>query len=79
MPGYKHHIKSLLDRIAAFILLLLLLPLGLLLVLLLGIANNGHPFFLQQRPGLYGKIFCIIKFRTMNNKRDADGSLLPDA
>jgi len=79
MPGYKHHIKPLLDRIAAFMLLLLLLPLGLLLVLLLGIANNGRPFFLQQRPGLYGKIFCIIKFRTMNNKRDADGSLLPDA
>ena len=60
-------------------LLLLLLPFGLLLVLLLGIANNGRPFFLQQRPGLYGKIFCIIKFRTMNNKRDVNGSLLPDA
>jgi len=79
MPGYKHNIKPLLDRIAAFMLLLLLLPLGLLLVLLLGIANNGRPFFLQQRPGLYGKIFCIIKFRTMNNKRDVNGSLLPDA
>jgi len=79
MPGYKHNIKPLLDKIAAFILLLLLLPLGLLLLLLLGIANNGRPFFLQQRPGLYGKVFCIIKFRTMNNKRDVNGRLLPDA
>lgn len=79
MPGYKHNIKPLLDGIAAFLLLLLLAPLGLLLVLLLGIANNGRPFFLQQRPGLYGKIFYIIKFRTMNNKRDVNGRLLPDA
>ncbi|HEU4554735.1 MAG TPA: sugar transferase, partial [Chitinophaga sp.] len=50
-----------------------------LLLLLLTLTTNGHPFFIQRRPGLHGKIFCIIKFRTMNNQRDMNGRLLPDA
>jgi lipopolysaccharide/colanic/teichoic acid biosynthesis glycosyltransferase len=43
------------------------------------IANRGEPFFFQPRPGLNGRIFRIVKFRTMNNRRDAKGELLPDA
>lgn len=42
-------------------------------------ANNGKPFFFQKRPGLNERIFEIIKFKTMNDKRDKDGKLLPDA
>lgn len=58
---------------------LLLLPLVLLITLLLLIANRGEPFFFQLRPGLRGRIFWLVKFRTMNNRKDASGQLLPDA
>jgi len=78
MHGYKNIIKPLIDRLVALVLLLLLLPVWLLLTVLLWVANNGKPFFLQQRPGLYGKIFSVIKFRTMTDQRDANGQLLPD-
>ncbi len=47
-------------------------------MLLLLIANNGKPFFLQQRPGKNEKIFTVIKFKTMNDKKDENGNLLPD-
>src|SRR5690606_31873546 len=43
------------------------------------VANNGRPFFLQPRPGKGGEVFKIIKFKTMNDKKDADGNLLSDA
>jgi lipopolysaccharide/colanic/teichoic acid biosynthesis glycosyltransferase len=43
------------------------------------LANQGKPFFIQKRPGLHGRIFKIIKFKTMNDKKDAAGTLLPDA
>jgi len=52
-----------------------LLPTGILLA----VANRGTPFFLQQRPGKHGKIFTIVKFKTMNDRRDKNGELLPDA
>lgn len=79
MHGYKHIIKPLIDRVAALILLVLLLPVWLPLMILLWIVNSGRPFFLQQRPGLNGKVFVLMKFRTMTDKRDAAGILLPDA
>jgi len=79
MHGYKHIIKPLGDRLAALILLVLLLPVWLPLMVLLWIVNGGKPFFFQQRPGLNGKVFVLMKFRTMTDKRDASGELLPDA
>lgn len=78
MHGYKHIIKPLIDKIAAILLLVVLLPVWLPLALLLWIANGGKPFFFQQRPGLNGKVFVLMKFRTMTDKRDAAGKLLPD-
>lgn len=78
MHGYKHIIKPLIDKIAAILLLVILLPVWLPLALLLWIANGGKPFFFQQRPGLNGKVFVLMKFRTMTDKRDAAGKLLPD-
>lgn len=48
-------------------------------MVLLSIANKGNPFFCQQRPGKNERIFRIIKFRTMSNKKDANGNLLPDS
>lgn len=75
---YTSLFKPLIDRTAALIAFVLLLPLFLILTLLLWIANNGKPFFFQSRPGLHEKIFKVIKFKTMNDKHGADGKLLPD-
>ena len=76
---YKLFLKPLFDFIVALIGLLILSPIFLLVMLGLTIANNGKPFFFQKRPGKNEKIFSIIKFKTMNDKKDADGNLLPDA
>jgi len=54
-------------------------PVFLVLVLLLTIANHGKPFFFQSRPGKGGKIFKVVKFKTMNDRKDKDGNLLSDA
>jgi len=69
----------LLDRLLALTGLLLASPVFVLVWMVLMVANRGEPFFTQQRPGLNGQIFRIIKFRTMNNRRGEDGELLPDA
>jgi hypothetical protein len=58
--------------------LLLLSPVILLISIFLFIANKGNPFFFQKRPGKNGKIFLLVKFRTMNNQKDDNGHLLPD-
>ncbi len=76
---YKSFIKPLCDFCAALLLLVLLSPLILLTVLLLAIANRGSVFFTQERPGKNEKIFKVIKFKTMNDRRDAEGNLLPNA
>ena len=68
-----------LDRLLALTGLLLASPVFVLVWMVLMVANRGEPFFTQQRPGLNGQIFRIIKFRTMNNRRGEDGELLPDA
>ena len=54
-------------------------PLLLLITLLLFFANGGKPFFYQERPGKDARIFRLYKFKTMNDRRDAEGKLLPDA
>lgn len=76
---YKTLIKPLLDFTAALVGLLLFSPIFLVVTVALFFANEGKPFFLQQRPGKNERIFSIIKFKTMNDRRDAHGNLLPDA
>ena len=75
---YTKVVKPIADFFAALLGLILLSPLFILITILLFIANNGKPFFLQLRPGKNGVIFKIVKFRTMNDKKDAKGQLLPD-
>ena len=76
---YKEIFKRAIDFTCSLIGLLILLPLLLIVAVLLAIANNGKPFFFQKRPGLNEKLFTIIKFKTMNDKTDAQGKLLSDA
>lgn len=76
---YKHLFKRVIDFLAALFGLLLLSPVFILVMLGLFIANSGKPFFFQSRPGKGGKSFKIIKFKTMNDKKDANGNLLSDA
>lgn len=76
---YKTFIKSFLDFILALIGFLLLSPVFIIVTIGLFFANQGKPFFFQLRPGKDGKIFKIIKFKTMNDKKDEHGNLLPDA
>ena len=76
---YRHFFKRLIDFTIALIALLLLAPLLLSLMLLLHFTNEGAGvFFTQDRPGKNEKIFRLIKFKTMNEKRDKNGNLLPD-
>jgi len=76
---YKTTIKPFLDFLAALIGLILLSPILVIVTLLLAIANKGKPFFFQTRPGENERLFSIIKFKTMNDKKDKKGNILPDA
>ena len=76
---YKNFIKIAFDFLAALIGLFLLSPIFIAVTIALYFANNGKPFFFQLRPGKNLKTFTIIKFKTMNDKKDKDGNLLPDA
>lgn len=76
---YKLILKSGFDFFAGLFALILLSPIFILVILFLAIANNGSPFFTQKRPGKSNRIFTLIKFKTMNDKRDETGKLLPDA
>ena len=77
---YTRYFKYPLDCLIAAFLILLTSPVLLSTILLLAIANRGSGiFFLQERPGKNGKIFKVIKFKTMTDERDVDGNLLPDA
>jgi lipopolysaccharide/colanic/teichoic acid biosynthesis glycosyltransferase len=75
---YVKIIKVFFDFITALLGLLVLFPLFLLVTIGLSFANNGKPFFFQNRPGKDGKLFKIIKFKTMNDKKDSEGNLLSD-
>lgn len=75
---YKFFIKRSLDFSISLLLLIFISPVFILLILFLAIANWGKPFFVQRRPGKNEKIFSIIKFKTMNDRKDAQGNLLPD-
>jgi undecaprenyl phosphate N,N'-diacetylbacillosamine 1-phosphate transferase len=76
---YKSIIKPLFDRLFALIGLLIASPILLIFTISLAIANAGKPFFFQLRPGKNEKIFRLVKFKTMNDKRDNEGNLLSDA
>ncbi|MBS1774588.1 MAG: sugar transferase [Bacteroidetes bacterium] len=76
---YKSFFKPLIDKLAALLGLIILSPILLLATFFLFIANQGTPFFFQPRPGKKGRIFRIFKFKTMNDAKDANGNLLPDA
>ena len=76
---YKSFFKRGIDFVAALLGLILLSPIFLIVTLGLFFANNGKPFFTQIRPGKNEKLFKILKFKTMNDKKDAQGNLLLDA
>jgi undecaprenyl phosphate N,N'-diacetylbacillosamine 1-phosphate transferase len=76
---YKIVFKSIIDFFVSFVILIIVSPIMIIVTLFLIIANQGKPFFYQLRPGKKNKIFKIIKFKTMNDKKDIDGKLLPDA
>lgn len=75
---YAKHLKRWIDFIISFCALVILSPVLLLLILLGFVFMRGNPFFVQERPGKNEKIFKLIKFRTMDNRKDKNGNLLPD-
>lgn len=75
---YERCFKRPLDCFLATGALVALSPVLLTLTVVGAAAMGGNPFFTQERPGKDEKIFKLLKFRTMNNKKDADGNLLPD-
>lgn len=81
---YAKYIKRILDFMLSLIALIVLSPLLLLLTVVGAIAMKGNPFFIQKRPGKIDpktgkeRIFSLLKFRTMDNRKDKDGNLLPD-
>lgn len=76
---YTKFFKHVIDFIIAFAAVVILSPLILIISLVLLINNKGTPFFFQKRPGKNERIFKVIKFKTMNDKKDAKGELLSDA
>ena len=78
MQFYRKYLKRSFDFIVSVIAFTILLPLFLLVSIVLFIANDGKPFFFQRRPGKNGRIFLLVKFKTMNDRRDDAGLLLPD-
>ena len=75
---YKKFIKRFVDLFLSLCALVVLSPLFLILILVGTIAMKGNPFFIQERPGLNEQIFRLIKFRTMDNRRDKSGNFLSD-
>lgn len=77
---YRRFFKRVIDFLIVFFVLLFIWPILLIITMWLKIANKGAgAFFTQDRPGKNGKIFKVIKYKTMTDERDAEGNLLPDA
>lgn len=76
---YANYIKRILDIVLSFAAILILSPLLLLLALLVRVKLGSPILFKQERPGRNEKIFTLCKFRTMTDKRDENGELLPDS
>lgn len=76
---YNRYFKRILDFLISLTALMIIWPILLLVTILLTLCNKGAgAFFFQERPGLNGKVFKIIKFKTMTDERDSEGNLLPD-
>ena len=75
---YRPIFKRFYDFLLSFLAILILTPAFIVLVIVGLIAMKGNPFFVQKRPGKKEKIFSLIKFRSMTNKKDSEGKLLPD-
>jgi len=75
---YKFFFKPIIDFSISTIIFIILLPVFFIFTILLLFANSGKPFFVQQRVGKNDKIFKLLKFKTMNDKKDQDGKLLSD-
>lgn len=75
---YQNYFKRLIDFCCALTALIVLSPILVILIILGAIFMGGNPFFIQVRPGKDEKLFKLIKFRTMDNRKDNNGNLLPD-
>ncbi|MFA5851069.1 MAG: sugar transferase [Spirochaetales bacterium] len=75
---YRLFLKTLIDRLVSLFAIIILSPVFLIITITLYILNSGKPFFFQERPGKNARKFSIIKFKTMNDRRDSNGNLLPD-
>jgi len=76
---YNNFLKRAIDISVSVLALIMLLPVFLILIVLLTLSYKGNPFFFQLRPGKNERIFKLLKFKTMNDMRDANGQLLPDS
>ena len=76
---YKKLFKRIIDFFLVLTGILVLAPIGLIVYIILLVVNKGNPFFYQKRPGKDENIFSIIKFKSMTDKKDKYGKLLPDA
>jgi lipopolysaccharide/colanic/teichoic acid biosynthesis glycosyltransferase len=76
---YRGFVKYIIDFLLSLTAFILLSPIFVIVVVWLFIANNGKPFFFQLRPGKNARLFKIIKFKTMNDRKDAAENLLPDS
>lgn len=75
---YKTYFKRIIDFSVALVGLVVLFPFLFIIIIILSIANSGSPFFIQNRPGKDGVVFKIVKFKTMNDKKDMYGNLCSD-
>ena len=75
---YKNVFKPFFDFIVSLLCLIIFSPIFIIILVILSYFNNGQPFFYQIRPGKRGKLFKVIKFKTMNDKKDDQGNLLSD-
>lgn len=75
---YRNYFKRLFDCFVALLVILLTSPIFIIALVILFFQNSGKPFFFQERPGMNQRPFFIIKFKTMNDQKNANGKLLPD-
>jgi len=75
---YQKYIKRILDFFLSLIVLVLLIPFILVIIILLAFYNRGQVFFFQDRPGKDERVFKLVKFKTMTDRKDPQGKLLPD-
>nr|WP_315104242.1 sugar transferase [uncultured Catonella sp.] len=75
---YRNFFKRITDFLLSLIAILLLSPVLIILTIVGAVKMGGNPFFTQERPGKNNRIFKLVKFKSMNNKKDENGKLLPD-